>query len=101
MIQDFKPVTKREPGILGVVSQFGWLDLVEANNKGVVSGDLESAESKMNGISDPSSIMGKPSDIFEAYRMHDYIKNSSKSASKKGAKSETSQISPEGPNAGE
>lgn len=97
MIQNFKPVTKKEPGMLGVVSQFGWLDLVEANKTGVIQGDLESVEAKMNGIDDPASIMGKPSDVFEAYRMHDYL---TKSASN-GAKTVSSQISSGEPNSAE
>ena len=93
MIQVFEPETVKPKGILKLVSQFGWLDLIEANKSGVVQGDLEGAEAKMNGISDPASILGKPSDIFDMYRMNDYIQSASK-----GAKTVSSQISAEAPN---
>ena len=35
---------------------------------------ISNVEDNYNGIEDPSTIMGKPRDVFEAYRMNDYIK---------------------------
>lgn len=55
------------------VDQFGFVDLNEAIANGVVPSDLNVNEETFNGIEDPRSIIGKPMDTFEAYRMASYI----------------------------
>ena len=55
------------------VDQFGFVDLVKAFQNGYVPGDLEGDDSAYNDIEDPSSIVGKPHDPFEAMRMQDSI----------------------------
>ena len=92
MVQVFDPKVK-DKGDLYEVSQFGWLDIAAAYETGVVTGSLEGLEASMNNIDDPASIMGKPSDIFEAYRMKDYITKSAQ----KGAQSVSEPISPKDP----
>lgn len=57
------------------VSQYGFIDLVEAVNNGAVPTYLSDTEVAYNDIEDPESILGKPRDVFEAYRMQDYVKN--------------------------
>lgn len=57
------------------VDQFGFIDLVECMNNGEVPSTVADSEDQYNGIDDPSEILGKPSDVFEAYRMSDYIKS--------------------------
>ena len=60
------------------VDQFGYIDLVEAFRNGYVPGEAEAQMDRYNDIEEPSSIIGKPSDCFEAMRMQDEIlKNSS------------------------
>lgn len=55
------------------VSQFGYVDLVESVKNGVVPANLQVQDAKFNGIEDPRSIIGKPSDTFEAYKMASFI----------------------------
>ncbi len=57
------------------VDQFGFIDLAECLSNGEVPATIADSEDKYNGIEDPSEILGKPSDVFEAYRMGDYIKS--------------------------
>lgn len=55
------------------VDQFGYIDLVKSFQNGYVAGDVESVAENYNDIEDPSSIVGKPRDCFEAMRMQDVI----------------------------
>ncbi len=57
------------------VDQFGFIDLAECMSNGEVPASVADSEDQYNGIEDPSEILGKPSDVFEAYRMGDYIKS--------------------------
>lgn len=56
------------------VDQFGFVNLNECLANGEVPATIADSEDTYNGIEDPSSIIGKPRDIFEAYSMQDYIK---------------------------
>lgn len=56
------------------VDQFGFVDLNECLANGEVPATIADSEDAYNGIEDPSSIIGKPRDIFEAFSMQDYIK---------------------------
>lgn len=69
------------------VPQYGFVDLKEAYNSGTVPSDLAPSEQSYNGIENPGNIVGKPSDIFEAYRMHQAVNSIT-----------SSQSSPEGNN---
>lgn len=60
------------------VDQYGFVDLVECLNNGVVPSSISNTESDYNDIEDPASILGKPRDVFEAYKMGDYIKERGK-----------------------
>lgn len=57
------------------VDQFGFVDLVEALTNGEVPTQIADQDINYNGIEDPSSILGKPQDIFDLYRMNDYIQS--------------------------
>lgn len=57
------------------VDQFGFVDLVECLENGQVPSTISDSEPQYNDIDDPGSILGKPSDVFEAYRMQDYVKS--------------------------
>lgn len=66
------------------VDQFGFVDLGLCIQTGSVPSDVTASVSNYNGIEDPQSIIGSPSDIFEAMRMHDEIKSNESSASADG-----------------
>lgn len=55
------------------VDQFGYVDLRNALETHTVPGDLNPDDMSYNEIDDPSSIVGKPSDIFSAIQSgHQY-----------------------------
>lgn len=56
------------------VDQYGFVNLVESIKNGVVPSSISNTEAEYNDIEDPASILGKPRDVFEAYRMQDYVK---------------------------
>lgn len=56
------------------VEPFGFVNLIEAVDNGCIPSSISNIEENYNGIEDPSTILGKPRDVFEAYRMSDYIK---------------------------
>ena len=58
------------------VDQYGFVDLAESIKNGVVPSSISNTEDDYNDIEDPSSIIGKPHDVFEAYRMMDAVKTS-------------------------
>lgn len=60
------------------VDQFGFIDLAECLSQGVVPSSISNTEDAYNDIDSPDNIMGKPSDVFEAYRMQDFIKSNGK-----------------------
>ena len=60
------------------VDQFGFVDLNECMANGQVPSTVSDTLDEYNGIDDPASILGKPHDVFEAYRMQDYVKSAGK-----------------------
>ena len=67
------------------VSQIGFVDLKSAMVNHVIPSQIAEADEDYNGIEDPSSIMGKPADVFEALEMQSHI-NSFESKSSEGEK---------------
>lgn len=65
----YNPVTDLSP-----VDEFGYVDLVECLAKGEVPASIGNTDDVYNDIDDPSTIIGKPRDNFEAIRMMDGIK---------------------------
>ena len=55
------------------VSQTGFIDLKSAFVSGVVPSVMQGADADYNGIDDPQSILGCPSDVFEAIEMQSHI----------------------------
>lgn len=64
----FDPIRDIEP-----VSQTGWINLYEAYATHTIPSVIDDSEVAYNEIENPSSILGKPNDIFEATRMQSYI----------------------------
>jgi len=71
------------------VDQFGFVDIRKSIINGYVPNDLQSDSSLFNGIENPASIVGKPSDIFESYRMMDDLDKKVKEHTAKAAVSQT------------
>lgn len=67
----YNPVTDLNP-----VAEFGFVDLVECLSKGEVPASIGNTDELYNDIDDPSTIIGKPKDNFEAIRLMDHIKSS-------------------------
>ncbi len=60
------------------VQCIGYIDLTTVLKTGIVPSNLDETQIQYNGIEDPSSIIGSPSDVFEAYRMtNDIISSAS------------------------
>lgn len=58
-----------EDSTISKVDQFGFVNINDAIANGVVSGTVDVDDSSYNDIYEPSTIVGKPSDCFEAIRM--------------------------------
>lgn len=58
------------------VVQFGYVDIGKCLSTGVVPNNLSGNSVSYNGIDSPESIIGSPSDIFDAIRMIDTIRSS-------------------------
>lgn len=74
----FDPVKDKTP-----VSDTGYVDLKSAFVNNAIPSQVAGTEEDYNGIDDPSSILGKPSDVFEALEMESYVKETGKSQSEK------------------
>ncbi len=60
------------------VNDIGYIDLATVLKSGIVPSNLDESQIQYNGIEEPSSIIGSPSDVFEAYRMtNDIISSAS------------------------
>lgn len=66
------------------VDTFGFVDLSLCLQTGSVPSDVSASISNYNGIEDPKSILGSPSDVFEAMRMNNSIREYESSASADG-----------------
>lgn len=55
------------------VQPFGYVNLCQALANGSVPSDISDVEENYNGIDDPASILGKPSDVFDAAHMRESI----------------------------
>lgn len=51
------------------VENYGYVDLVKCLQTGAVPSDVTGSMSSYNGIEDPTSIIGTPTDVFDAMRM--------------------------------
>lgn len=59
------------------VDPFGFVDLSTALATGNLPSNISGNMSSYNGIENPESILGSPSDVFESLRMIDSINESS------------------------
>lgn len=57
------------------VSPIGALDLKSAFVNNAIPADLQTSETRYNGIDDPSSIAGRPRDMIDSYMLEKQIKD--------------------------
>lgn len=76
----FNPKVDKTP-----VSLLGYVDLKSAMVNHALPSQIAEAETDYNGIEDPASIMGRPTDVFEAMEMQSHI-NSASTESNDGTK---------------
>lgn len=55
------------------VAQFGFVNLAEAYQSHTIPATIDGVEVNYNDIGSPDKILGRPRDVFEAYRMKDAI----------------------------
>lgn len=55
------------------VDQFGFVNLRQAYDKGVVPGNVGFSDESFNGML-PDDVMKRPHDVFERYRQGQYVK---------------------------
>lgn len=67
------------------VDQFGFIDLRDAYLNHCIPGDMNISTEDYNGVEDPSSLLGKSSDVFEAYRKAQYVKSAESAAAAEAA----------------
>lgn len=77
IIQEIKFDPKKDQT---AVSQTGFVDLYKAYETHTIPSVIDDVDVAYNEIEDPNSIMGKPSDIFEAARMMSYINDNGRSS---------------------
>lgn len=76
----FDPMVDKTP-----VSNIGFVDLKSAFVNHALPSQIAEGETDYNGIEDPASIMGRPTDVFEALEMQSHI-NSVASESNDGSR---------------
>lgn len=64
----YNPVVDKTP-----VSNLGFVDLKSAMVNHALPSQIADSEVDYNGIEDPSSILGRPTDVFEAMEMQSHI----------------------------
>lgn len=67
---------------VGEVDQFGVVDLRSAYVNHAVPENVEISADTFNGVEDASSLLGRPSDVFDAIRKANYVASRAASADK-------------------
>lgn len=67
------------------VAQFGYVNLNEAFISHTIPSTIDGVDVNYNDIASPEKILGRPNDVFEAYRMKDAIAARDKAIKEKSA----------------
>lgn len=67
------------------VDQFGFVDLHDAFVNASIPGDLVVDSESYNGVDDPDSLIGRPSDVFDALRRAAYVREREAAAEAKAS----------------
>ena len=70
---------------LAEVDQFGFVNLPQAYVSGSIDGHINPDISAMNNIEEPESIIGRPSDEFDAIALQQVIRERGKKSSNESA----------------
>lgn len=57
------------------VEQFGFVNLGEAFEKGIIPGSAQSTDESFNGVAAPGILLPHAQDVFEALRQTNYVQN--------------------------
>lgn len=57
------------------VEQFGFIDLAEVAEKGIVPGGLDLTDEDFNGVNNPGTLISRNADVFDGLRKAQYVKN--------------------------
>lgn len=55
------------------VEQFGFINLNEAFEKGVVPGSVDLTDESFNGVSNPGTLISRSQDVFDGLRKREYV----------------------------
>lgn len=67
------------------VEPFGFVDLQNAFVHGVIESNIADTEESYNGIEDPTVVLGKPRDVFDAMQARINAENAANSSEEKKA----------------
>lgn len=73
------------------VDQFGYVNLPQAYVSGSIDGHINPDISAMNNIDDPESIIGRPSDEFDAIALQQVIRERGKKSPENTAEAPSSE----------
>lgn len=90
-------VCKYDPSTdLRPADQFGFINLREAYDKGVIPGSISITDESFNGML-PDDILPRSKDIFERYRQMNYVRSALSAAADQDAIAVSMAVSPQGP----
>lgn len=72
----YEPIEYDPLADIAPVDQFGFVDLHEAFLNASIPGELNTEAENYNGVDDPDSLLGRPSDVFDAIRKASYVQSS-------------------------
>ena len=57
------------------VEQFGFINLAESMEKGIIPGGLDLTEEDFNGAVNPGTLISRNADVFDGLRKAEYVRN--------------------------
>jgi hypothetical protein len=55
------------------VEQFGFVNLAQSFDKGIIPGGLDLTEESFNGVHNPGTLISRSMDVFDGLRKRDYV----------------------------
>lgn len=56
------------------VDQFGFLNLNECYEKGIIPSDLDMTDESFNGVQNPGTLISRSQDVFDGLRKAEYVR---------------------------
>lgn len=57
------------------VEQFGFVNLAECFEKGIVPGGIDLTDESFNGVQNPGTLISRSMDVFDGLRKSEYVKS--------------------------